>query len=1278
MKVKKSFLIAIFIFLICGSFATSLNFGLNSSLFAKENFVTENASSYQIEDNDEKLSNDYLDFYSIPSSYFTYSNNGGAEGNSVLKNAFDRNFQTTFVSNSVQNSGASNPTPEQVFLNTIDVNFNGEVKINRILYACGQRSSTPWGYPVTLSVYYDNNDGNGLRLFKAFESSATTKFVVFNFGEELTVSAIRLEYTSLLKQHSWKATAREIIFLQQESNEYEIYKNLFTDYAQTKLNTNVNSYEKICEFENNLKNNVNFLGTNNKIERAKKVAKGEIQFNPELEFSTNLKAKKVINRHGNLESYCRNTLLLSSFGTNRQVLGISANALDEITIFVDANDNDPLPKIRFSQHVGHWRSWLGGEVQLKKGKNTFTVPSFYHSDYTVDVKLGGPIYLCNPFTKAEQSENVKVYVEGGTLYPVLNDKISESEFLAQLNSYYEYYSSAPENVVNVTEIVTQHAIITVDCSKAKEIYSNFSPKKAIKNWNDYMDKLLEFGGISQNSKSETFDERNLNIKFNIRVTQPWPGGWMFAAGEHVGVTQGSQTSLIYGSGFGWGVSHEIGHTLDNRLRVISETTNNMWAKFNETVIEKACTRGNFDETLETLSNDLTYDETNFFVDKPYNYLIWWYIETWQKGYWGNLENCYRGIYPKLKEFLNRNENLKEKINSLSPTELQVFYSSLVTKTDLSYYFDRWGYSIRNNETDKVFKIISASDSFKEIMNKAIEQKYIDNSKQYKLWYQDCYYYHNESRKNIYSNKNQPTISVVAEASEGYALIINHTEKTNHLGYEILEGNEITGYKVIGFTKTNAFVDETDYDYGYEPSYKVRAIDSTFRTSNLSKAKTPEKFTKNVCRVGTRLYTTLIEAVNNASSGDVIELLDSFLSANVEIEKNLTIKIADEIEKEIIITKFEDGDFFEISSGATLTLSGKENHYLVLNGNNFTQSGSLIKIAGVINAQFVKMINNNSSNGGAIVLQNNSKGSKITNCIISNNKAKNGAGLLCGYAAVSLTLENCLIENNVAENDAIIKSKGTLIIDNCEIKNNSSKLSTINNYEGGVLTIKNSLISNNKAKIGAGLYIDGKTDIINCKISKNVATEKAGGLFFSTTVNARQVKLDNVEFLKNVAPKGNDIVIENGKITLLNIKTNKGSQILLSGGEIRIKNNCKLQSKITISAQANLILQDGIFEGIEKSNFYLQDFEEDMKILSVENFELLEEDEKKIKVSNKNFGAVLKENAIYSIKVSKSFNVVLTVIISASALFLIALIIVIKKHKNRKKRKLYFSNIQTKN
>lgn len=1197
MKIKNIFLwLVISLFLILPATSKKVDVA-----FASNNFA------YTVDSNDEKLSLDYLDFYSIPTTLFSYTNNGGAVSGNELSKAFDRNFSTFFKSSIDNNVSYTDPITNEIntnFKNTIDVTFSKTVKLDRILYA--SETNTTRGYPTSLNLYYDN--GSGFELIKNYSTTETTQFVIFEFGSTYEMSAFRFEYDVVSKKHKYCATAKEIIFLQPESEEYNLYQNIFTDYAQTKVNQSLNSIDKIENFENKLKDYVNFSTLSLKIERAKKIVSGELSFDENFEFSTNPQAKKIIERQGNLESYARNELKLSKFGTNRQVIGVSANAGDVINIYVSANPDDPLPKIRFSQHMGHWRSWLGGENQLKLGKNTFTVPSYYHSDYSEPVCLGGAIYVVNPYTETEQSENVKIYIEGGTLYPVLSKNISDDDYLSFLDDYCEYYLNDTENVVNITEIVTDHTIVSVNATKAKEIYANFSPSQTISNWNNFMDKLLNFGGVYQDSANPLFNEKNLNIKVNLRVVQPWPGGWMFAAGEHIGVLEGSQSTIIYASGIGWGVAHEIGHMLDINERTVAETSNNMWAKFNETAIEKNGIRGSYDATLKALTNDATYADDSFFVTNSNNFLIWWYLEAWQKGYWGNLENCYRGVYPKLVSFINQFDSSKQKLNSLTATEKQVFYSSIVTGIDLSYYFERWGFTINNSTADPVFKLSTASDGFKNLMNIAVESNFVDNSKKPKLWYQDEKFYFSENRTQIYNQNVNISIKMVAKTSNGYNVFLNKSSASNHLGYEIWEGNSPDNFKVIGFTKGDVFEDMTVYADGYIPSYKVVAIDLTFSASALSESKSAESFIDNVCKIGDNEYSSLLEAVNLATDGDTIELLKSFYSFNIIIDKNLTIKIADNISSQIKITKIETGDLFTISSGKKLTLLGAENNHLVLDGFMFSQKGAFVNVSGIIVVEYVDFKNIVSTqNGGAIVLQNGSKNSTITNCLFENITAVNGSAICCEFAGANLIVTNSKFAGNIAS-DGIVYNKGTLTFNNCQFLNNIANLSIIKNYDGGVLKIDNCKIASNnlQEENGYTFSIDGLTEIKNCEIGSNLINIKNyNAIYFKAGNGSRKLTLENVEFLNSA--KCNFVIKidgDNSNLTLNAVSTNQCICFNVLKGTLNVKNNCNFSvANFEIFNGANLILSGGLFESFDNCSFALKEFIIGMKVFSCDNFEL---------------------------------------------------------------------------
>lgn len=1208
-------------------------FSLVSVFGGKQVVVAETQNNTGLEISDKRLQDEYLDFYAVGNSFFTATNNGGAKNGTPLSNAFDRNFSTSFVSQQDNNVKYEDPdTGETIsdFLNTIDITFVQTVCIDRIIYA--SENKTTRGFPTSLNVYADLDDGSGFTLIKNFQTSPTTNFVLFDFGKTINVKAIRLEYVSVVTSHRWCATAKEILFLQPETSDFEIYENLFTNYSETAVAENANTLEKLNTLERSLSENINFSVNNEKFQRARKVVAGEIQFNQDLEFSTNPNASNVLERNGDLASYCRNVLQMSAFGTNRQVTGISANAGDEIIIYVDAKDDDPLPKVFFSQHIGTWQKWGSGEIQLKKGKNVFTVASFYDKDSYVDssIPLGGPLYLVNPFTESEQSANVKVYIEGGTLFPVFRRGVEESEYLKSLNAYAEKVSQDTENVIDITEIVSDHCILTIRATVASEMYSNsanaISPNKTTENWDGYIDKLLEFGGVFQDPTNELFDKRNLLIRHNIRITQAWSGGWMYSAGEFVGVRESVQSGLITGSGLGWGIAHELGHSLDNKNRIVKETSNNMWAKYNEACIENVGTRGNFEQTFKTLSSDDAVKDSSFFVSKQQNFLVWWYIETWQNGFWGKLDNCYRGLLPELNSFWNRYPNLKDKLSQLSADEKHVFFASIATGVDLTYYFDRWGFSL-SYSADNYFKKENVGSVFSEFMQSAVDGGFVDNSVEYKLWYQDNSL-HQKNYSKIYDSDVKAEISSVFKAGANYGLIIKHKEDENHLGYEIWAGDDVLGYSFIGFTYGNAFTDTTTYDEGYVPSYRVVAYDRTFCASAMSDpCSAIAQAQEVVCKIGTTEYNSLEEAVSNAKSGDIIKLLKSVSVSSIEIDKNILIVIDESVLSDIVLKKIQTGAMFTIISGVTLEITGSSEKNIILdNSEIFSDFEVYFNISGVVCAEYVQMKNIKSiGTGGAVFVQNDSKGSVFKNCKFIGNSSTSGSACYVPNASSSVTLENSEFKNNNSRGYGVVYNVGTTTIKNCTFTENTVKFGTITNSAGGVMYVNGCQFTKNSAEVGGVFYVDGYTEIKNSTFKENTA-DKASVLYMVAGNSVRKVILDNISVDSNGV---SDVCLDSvaSVLSISNVSLSEKLKFVVLKGEVKINNNCSFCADFVINNGAKLTFIGGLLGQIENCVFEIENFRKGMQVFCAENYEFTQNDVDQFKVETDNIQFKLEDNVV---------------------------------------------------
>lgn len=1186
---KKIFACIFAVFLMCGGIMTISNF---------ETVYAENLDREVLNSNDERLESDYLDFYSIGVENFDYQNNGGELNGGNLSNAFDRDFSTYFKS-AVDNS--------ESFKNSIDITFNDNVEIDRIMYG-SETVSIDRGYPVVFNVY-KSEDGEDFDLIKSFSSNATSNIVIFNLGQVLNAKYIRLEYETVNNRHKYVATAREIIFLQPEiaGDIFESYAKLFLNYSQTLLSTNYNSLGKIETLKNDIQESLSYV--NNEItksfERAKNILNGLIKFDSSREFSTNPNSENVIEQYGNVTNYSRGTLKMSFFGTNRQVTGITAKEGEIITVYVEADKNQPLPELYFSQTENYYNGWLSNRTLLV-GKNSFVTPNLKNENYSREVVTGGALYLVNPYTADQQSQNIKIYIEGGESFPVFFMGDDESKYKQELSEYYSKLQADRENVFNITELVSNHIILTVTAQNAYDYYinKNYSPESALQGWDEYMKLLLEFGGVTFDKGNDLYNPIHEYLNTNIRIVQNYPGGAAYAFYEHVGIYTSWESTALIGSGFGWGYSHELGHMFDIPERQVGECSNNMWSKYYETAIAKLSVRGNFSQTLNALCGPEEKVTDTYFNSNRLNFLIWWYIETYHNGYWAELENCYRGFNKTLLKFLSEDPNYETKIKGLNSTEKQVFYSSLIVGIDLSYYFERWGYNLVSSQ--EIFKYNTASDTFRELMSDAVNKKYVNNKKQPKLWLQDKKQYNilQEIQKLLYSGKEKVSINKVLKGTNSYSIILNEVDDERFLGYEILRSDKNGKFEAIGFTGNGVYYDSEELDYS--PSYKARGYDRFFNTSALSSSKSYIESSKNVCKIEDVYFTTLSEAVKNAIEGDEIILLSSCTLTNLTIDKNLTIKVSDNSTKTIVLSRSESGDMITINSGISLTLKGNEKAHLVLDGNSFKQDGSLVFVKGILNSQYVDYKNNYSQtiSGGAIRVLTANKNliSTILDGEISKNHAQNGGAIDSDDANNVIIVKNVNFISNTAEDGSAIKNKGTITINECKFYDNTASANgCLYNYAGGILKLNDCQMSKNSAVNGGAIWIDGYTELSGGSLYNNKASV-GGGIYYSSNVAVRKLIVKRVEIKNNTASKGEQIY-SNG-LGLEITSSNINGKISLVGGNCLISDDCDIFSDIELG-DVNLILKNDFFKNIENCILDVVDATLNKVVFKAEGFQLLD-------------------------------------------------------------------------
>lgn len=1075
----------------------------------------------KLETNSEYLKNGYLERYGVPTETFTYQNNGGAEAGVPLSNAFDRNFGSVWRS-SLQYRVAD----KQNTTNYVEAKFNSPTLIDRIIY----QADSSWydrGYPNKIRISYVLNGADGYTVLNELESRPSDKIILITLTQAQTVNKIKIEWTDVNPNHRTCAAASEIIFLQPHSDNVEAVQNMFTDYAQLNLRSDITSAEDVERLREKVKDYKTYpTELSALLNRAEQVLAKTVVYDSRREMCTDGSSENTLLRLGDVAGYARGPLKMPWFGTNRQVTGISASPDDVLTIYVTGNDNDPLPSLVITQFWGSWSSWKSGEYKLRLGKNVIHPANYVQAGFTTNtgdpIPAGGPIYLTNPYTPQNQSSNVKVYIEGGTLIPVFRKGGDEGQYYNRLKEYASYVEADKtasrsagkvEKAVDVTEIVSRNIILTVRASLADRVYNGegVSVEKACRGWDDYIIELLESDGVvvdkNNNKYNGQYDERAQYLNCNIRLMQPFGAAYAFT--EHVGIQVPWERGALLGSGFGWGYTHELGHMMDIGERLVSECSNNMLSKYNETAMEKVATRGDFEKTTAALSPDVR-SESSYWNTNRGNFIIWWLIESFEIGYWPRLENLYRY------------EKVSTDYGKMNATEKQVYLSSISVGYDLSYYFERWGYNLSGS--DVIFKEDSASPAFKALMNEAKSAGRIKNEGyQPKIWYLDAAEYlirkEGAEKTQLYTSGDVPELQSVTKGAEGYTLFMRSDKclQPAHLGFEIWEGTG-ANKRVIGFTYGQSFTDTTKYNSGYTPVYTVVAYDRALRSSAES---APQRINVSdaVCRISQTTYGSLYEALLAAKNGETIVMLKDCPSPSLVIDKDVTI-VADGADRTIY--KTGASALFHIAQNGKLTLKGTNSAKLILDGNSFPQLSPLVRAEGsfsadgcvfqnnivkqqkdglggaiyavgssnaIITVENCEFKNNSAWQGGAIYVRSGVR-NVYTNCKFTQNSAVDGGAVYCGNSVA--TFEDCIFIGNVASGNGGAFAAGG----------------------GSVVKLNGCNISANEAVKGGGIYSDSAVTVTGGSLSANTASAEGGAIYFLTTVNGRRFTVSGATVSQN--------------------------------------------------------------------------------------------------------------------------------------------------------------------
>ena len=690
-------------------------------------------------------------------------NNAGHYSTAVIINAIDGDLNTYWETNKGNTSE---------FTNEVEVEFIEAVELNRIVY--GARKSDNKGFAKEFEIYGSTTSkGDTYQLVTTGSHNKVSGLVEAKFNP---TKFKRVKFKFKNSDQNW-ATLSEIAFYKQDAISDKV-DSLFTNGLMNELSEEFNTIDKLQALENEAKGHPLEDSFKESFEIANKILNGELE------------TVKVIEaeQHGNMVAHANKNLKFG-FGNNNQPTGVAAKPGEEIIVYVDADPSEPMPSLAFAQQEGSFANWMR-TVNLKPGKNVITVPEVaIDSWYNHDVTRGGSIYIVNPYTPEEQSKAPVIrFASGGEKYPYLTADTDVEEFKNYLIDYKkaidEDIAENPDvldrQVLDIFEFVSDHIVWTGTATGAYKAYieQGANPLDTINRYNNHMKELFKYYGLD--GTNEQNDPKY--IRENVRLAQPY--GYMYAYTNHIGVQGDVMTSLLVGEP-GWGLDHEIGHRMDVNARLYGEVTNNMLPMYMSAYYNKIDNRIPYEN--EVYKNVISENSNKYSEGGlAENLAVFWQLEMYKPGYWGELNKLYR----------ERNVDLGKENPDNVKMQYLVKFSSEVVGEDLSEYFARHGFEV--NEETRV-----------ETSNYPKLDK--------KIWYL------NNSKANYKGNGFEEDTSLdlsLNRVENGVKLTFNISEnaKSDLLGYEIFRDDEL-----IGFTSTNSFID-TNADRTKNSRYEVIPYD----------------------------------------------------------------------------------------------------------------------------------------------------------------------------------------------------------------------------------------------------------------------------------------------------------------------------------------------------------------------------------------------------------------------------------------------------------------------
>ena len=679
------------------------------------------------------------------------------------------------------------------------------------------------------------------------------KYYLIKLAQPITANKVRLGFSR--GYNLYNITIAEVNFYHYDSLEDDILA-LYADDLHTSLKEGVNE-ETIAALQKRLDTKDEKSGEYHPerilLQRELDNAKGLLttEFSDIIQIQPKITAAK--DRH------------LGFGGLNAwQPLGVTAYEGEQVVIYVGheslkTGSNSAL-KLIATQYHAEAGAFASEVASLKVGRNEITIPAIQ----SLACEGGGALYV--QYTGNNDNDRYAVRVSGGAKEPVLNlygvhdtgerqKRIAayvaelETHVAGQKEQHKQLHESAGENnkvnrdydkqncILGATDIVLDKMMLSVSAEQILAGLGKGSVDEKADKLNrslHAMDEMMEFfyhhKGLSNDAGAPETDRMPAQ-HLNIRYMRMFAGAFMYASGNHIGIEWGSVPALasspsvtkdedgrhLGGYYFGWGISHEIGHNINQGSYAYAEVTNNYFAQLTKSTDSNDSVRFTYDNVYKKVTSGTVGRASNVFTQLA---MYWQLHLAYDRGYNYKMYDSYQaqhdGLFYARVDSYSRNTSLAPGGLKLGGDRDQniMRLACAAAEKDLTEFFVRWGF-MPDAETMNYARNFPAEERALYYLT--------DDARVYEM--------ENGTSGSI---KGKEVIGAGTTASAGgsksneITISIECAAEPNVLlGYEIARYHYEDGKpvrQVVGFSTENTYVDHVYTINNRVVSYEVIAVD----------------------------------------------------------------------------------------------------------------------------------------------------------------------------------------------------------------------------------------------------------------------------------------------------------------------------------------------------------------------------------------------------------------------------------------------------------------------